>query len=175
MTYQALKVTSGTDPIQVVIRNKSVRNSSKVLGVVMILVKNGWTDEINRLATKSDNHARLTMSHRHQRCDADLSHSAIWVTQHTYSLPITTSIPNKSLELIQMKSQQASLGKMGYNIHFPKAIVYGPISHGGLNMMDLSVLEQGIRGIANVIHYLYTQDSISKLIHISIRASQLES
>jgi len=69
--YQTLNVTSGTDPIQVVIRNKSVRNSSKILGV-MISMNNDWNDMMNRLAIKSNNHARLTLSHRHRRCNADL-------------------------------------------------------------------------------------------------------
>ena len=41
-------------------------------------------------------------------------------------------------------------------------------------MVDLSV-EQGTRGIANLSHHLYAQESISKLIHLSIQASQLES
>jgi len=82
-------------------QNKSVRNSSKVLGV-MIPVNDDWNDEINRLASKSDNHARLTMSHRHRQCDADLSHRAIWATQHTYSLPIT-SISKKSFKWTRNK------------------------------------------------------------------------
>ena len=70
-----------------------------------------------------------------------------------------------------------SLGKMGYNQHFPKAVVNGPflLSCGGLNMVNL-LIENGISGRANLCqHHLYAQDSISKMIRLSIRASQLES
>ena len=53
-------------------------------------------------------------------------------------------------------------------------VVYGLSSHGGLNMVDLSV-EQEIRGISNLLYHLYVQDSISKLIQIYVQASKLES
>jgi len=139
----------------------------------LVPVNNNWEEELRRMTKKSDKYARLTMSHRHRHCYANLSHRFIWAPQQTYSLPIT-SIPLKSLESIQKHARQASLSKMGYNQHFPKAAVYGPLSCGGLNMVILMV-EQIIRGLANLHHHLYAQDSISNMIRISIRASQLES
>ena len=83
----------------VVIRNKSVKISSKILGV-MVPFKNNWEEDISRMTKKSDTYARLTMSHRHCHCDANLSHRIIWAPQQPYSLPIT-SISLKSLESIQ--------------------------------------------------------------------------
>ena len=81
----------------------------------------------------------------------------------------------KSLESIQKHARQASLSKMGgYNQKFPKVLVYGTLSCGGLNMVNL-IVEQGIWGLANLQQHWDAQDSISNMIRISIRASQLES
>ena len=139
----------------------------------MVPFKNNWEEDISRMTKKSDTYARLTMSHRHRRCDANLSNRIIWATQQTYSLPITC-ISLKSLESIQKCARQASLSKMGYSQHLPKAVVHGPLSCGGLNMGNL-MYEQGIWGLANLQQHWDAQDSISNMIRISIRASQLES
>ena len=97
--WQNLLFASGRGVGAVVIRNKSVKISSKILGV-MVPFKNNWEEDISRMTKKSDTYARLTMSHRHRHCDANLSHRIIWAPQQPYSLPIT-SISLKSLESIQ--------------------------------------------------------------------------
>jgi hypothetical protein len=58
-----------------------------------------------------------------------------------YSLPVTSMTPSQ-LEGIQRKGRRASLCKMGFSQNFPKAVVYGPITTGGLKMVDLTT-EQG--------------------------------
>ena len=52
----------------------------------MITVNNIWTDEIQQLKKKSDNHAILTMSHKHRRMDANISHRMVWATQQANRL-----------------------------------------------------------------------------------------
>ena len=66
-----------------------------------------------------------------------------------------------------------SLFKMGFHKNYPKAVVYGPVFKGGLNMVDLTI-EDGVRGITHFLHHMYSKDSIAKLIHISLQIMQLE-
>jgi hypothetical protein len=75
--YRSLKITSGIDRTPVEIRNKSVKISSKILGVMVPVNKNNWEEEISRMTKKSNKYARLTMSNRHRHCDANLSHRII--------------------------------------------------------------------------------------------------
>ena len=77
-----------------------------------------------------------------ERRDASQAHHLIWAAQMRYSLPVT-SMTQYKLEGIQKKARKASLGKMaGFSQNFPKAVVYGPLTTGGLKMVDLTT-EQG--------------------------------
>ena len=106
-----------------------------------------WEGEAKRLQNKSDDHAIKTMSNKMRREGSNQGHQALWATQMTYSLP-GTSMSLEELENIQRKARRASLGKLGFNQNFPKAVVYGPSATGGLKMVDLAI-EQGIRATEN--------------------------
>ena len=108
------------------------------------------------------------------RRDASQAHHLIWAFQMTYSLPVT-SMTQYKLEGIQKKARKASLGKMaGFSQNFPKAVVYGPLTTGGLKMVELTI-EQGICLTENFLYHKYAQDEVAKLMDISLRISQLDS
>ena len=44
-----------------------------------------------------------------------------------------TDIPNKTCRKMNLLIDTVILPKLGLNRHIPKAVIYGPISQGGLN------------------------------------------
>ena len=108
-----------------------------------------------------------------ERRDASQAHHLIWAAQMMYSIPVM-SMTQTQLEGIQNKERRASLGKMGFSQNFPKAVVYGPLTTGGLKMVDLTS-EQGICLTENFLYHKYAQDEVEKLMDMSLRISQLES
>ena len=98
----------------------------------------------------------------------------IWAAQMMYSIPVM-SMTQTQLEGIQNKERRASLGKMGFSQNFPKAVVYGPLTTGGLKMVDLTIEQQGIQATENFLYHKYAQDEVAKLMDISLRISQLDS
>jgi Reverse transcriptase (RNA-dependent DNA polymerase) len=168
----SIQLSQGSDTTKTTILHKNPNISSKSLGVLSNPMGN-WDDEASRLLTKSNAYAVQTLSHKMRRQDASRAHHSIWSAQMTYSLPVT-GMNTKQLETIQKKARWASLGKMGYNQNFPRAVVYGPIEKGGLNMVDLTI-EQGVRAIENFLYHKYANDEVSKLMDISLHYSQLES
>ena len=86
----------------------------------------------------------------------------------SYTLPIT-GMNAKKLETIQRKARRASLGKMGFNQNFLRAVFMVPQQWlGALNLVDLTI-EQGIRAMDSYLFHQYAQDQISKLMDISLR------
>ena len=57
-------------------------------------------------------------------------------------------MPSKTLDLMKNLFTDVipitSLFKMGFHKNYPKAVVYGPVFKGGLNMVDLTI-EEGAR------------------------------
>ena len=64
--------------------------------------------------------------------------------------------------------------KLGLNRHTPKALLYGPLSRGGLNYPQFKTI-QTTRSITYMIKQLRWNKDIAKDIRISIEATQLMS
>ena len=64
--------------------------------------------------------------------------------------------------------------KLGLNRHIPKAVLYGPLSRGGLNYPQFKI-NQTTRSITYMIKQLQWNKNIAKDMRISIEATQLMS
>jgi hypothetical protein len=70
-----------------------------------------------------------------------IAYRSIYLPSMSYSL-MSTSFNRRELATIQRSPIRALLSTMGFNRNMPLEIVFGPISHGGLDLRHLYV-EQG--------------------------------
>jgi len=61
---------------------------------------------------------------------------------------------------------------MGYNRNMPKAVVYAPATHRGLEMKHLPT-EQGLQKVLQVLKHIRAQTTLGKLLQTTLDAYQL--
>ncbi len=107
------------------------------------------------------------------KAEAFLAHYKCWLPSSvSYSLS-TTTLQARDLWSIQAKALSTFLQKLGFNMHFPRALVYGPKEMGGLNLRDL-VVEQGISQVVALLEHLYNQTEMGRMILILLATLQME-
>ena len=91
---------------------------------------------------------------------------------HRYSLT-TTTMTRMELKTVQTQATSSFLQRMGFNQNFPRAVVFGPISLGGLEFWDLYV-EQGAARILLLLSHVYHKSTAGKMMRIAIDTLQME-
>ena len=89
-----------------------------------------------------------------------------------YPLPVTM-FTRKQCDKIQKPFVNAILPKMGVNRNTPRAVIYGPKSMGGLEIMDLRV-EQAAAQWDTTSGHLRRMDRAGKGLHITANDTQIE-
>ena len=77
------------------------------------------------------------------------------------------------LKTVQTQATSSFLQRMGFNQNFPRAVVFGPISMGGLEFRDLYV-EQGVARILLLLSHVYHRSMAGKMMRIAIDTLQME-
>ena len=98
------------------------------------------------------------------RTEANAAYETIWFPSLSYGLG-STNLMQQQLDGIQKPIVNYILPKLGYNRHFPRAVVFGSPRFGGLNFKSLYA-DQGVKHITQLIkHYRYKQvlDRFSEL------------
>ena len=111
--------------------------------------------------------------------DAPLTHHDAWIIYESryraiirYPLPVSM-FSNKQCHTIQKPFINAILPKMGINRHTPRAVIYGPKSLGGLEIMDLRIEQAAIQWHTTRGH-LRRSDRAGKGIRITANDTQVE-
>ena len=89
----------------------------------------------------------------------------MWFPSLAYGLG-TTNLSYKQLDTIQQPIVHHILPAMGYNRHFPRAVVYGSPRFGGLNFKHLYT-EQGTQHVMQFLKYYRCNNSIGQLLRIA--------
>ena len=89
-----------------------------------------------------------------------------------YPLPVT-QFSARQCNKIQQPFINAILPKMGINRHTPRVVIYGPISMGGLEMMDLRIEQVAIQWETTLGH-LRRLDRAGRGLHITANDTQIE-
>jgi hypothetical protein len=89
-----------------------------------------------------------------------------------YPLP-TTTMTRQQLHNIEKGPINALLPKLGYNRHFPRAIVHGPIRYGGLGIKSL-YFAQGCLQIKTIISTIRNPNNNTDLLKILLRQTQMD-
>jgi hypothetical protein len=79
----------------------------------------------------------------------------------------------KQLQQIESPCINALLSKMGYNRHFAREIVFGPIEYGGLGLKSL-YFQQGYLNIKWFINMTRENTTVTPLLKILLRTMQIE-
>ena len=90
-----------------------------------------------------------------------------------YSLP-AIAIDEEELDSIQTSIIPAIVQKLGFSSKLPMAIRYGPISMGGLGLMDIRT-ECGIEMIKYFRHHVYCQTQVGELSNHPIEDDAIRS
>ena len=72
---------------------------------------------------------------------------------------------------LQKKYIPIALNKMGFSRTYPQALVFGPITHGGIGSIDLRI-EQGIMSVTEIIRTLRTPGHGQNILRIFLRTFQ---
>ena len=101
------------------------------------------------------------------RSEAQAAFDTMWLPSLSYGLG-TTNFTFKELDNIQKTVILHIIPSIGYNHHFPCAVVYGSPCFGGLAFKHLYI-EQGIKHTMQFIKYYHHNNSIGQLLQISLR------
>ena len=101
------------------------------------------------------------------RAEALAAFETIWIPSLSYGLG-TTNITYNEFNNIQKPVVNHILKLLGYNQHFPRAVVYGSPRFGGLQFKHLYV-EQGVKHVAHFVKYYHSNNSIGQLLRISLQ------
>ena len=88
-----------------------------------------------------------------------------------YSTPVSGFTEEECIE-IQRKPIFALLPKLHLNRHFPRAVVFGPQSMGGMGIITV-YSQQGLDHMTFCLGHIRCQDTTGKLVQIAINWEQL--
>ena len=145
--------------------------AERVLGIRLPLdgnMKVEFTHRCNQIIEFSKNVADAPLTPR----DAWIIYESRYRAITRYPLPVSM-FSRKQCHKIQQPFVHAILPKMGINRHTPRAVIYGPRSLGGLELMDLRVEQAAIQWETTRGH-LRRLDRAGKGVHITAHDTQVE-
>jgi hypothetical protein len=166
-----LMLHQGNDLEPTEIQQKDCSEPHKTLGV-MKAPNRSQKGEEQRLKKKCDAHAVAILSNSVSTTDAALAYRVYHLTSVGYSLP-TTYIQKEAFHKIQSRAVSAFLATSGFNRHFPRALVFAPRHHGGLEYVHM-YLSQGQRTIKHLLRHILHNTELGKQMRIDIRWIQQE-
>jgi hypothetical protein len=123
------------------------------------------------LLDKSNNMAHITKSSILNRQQARLAYSSCYIPALVYSFS-AVSLTMEQINKIQQKANCEYLVKSGYDMHFPRIVVYGSTKFGGLAFNQLYV-ESSINKIQSLMCHINSDTMLGKMIKINLMWIQL--
>jgi hypothetical protein len=105
--------------------------------------------------------------------DAQQGYNSVFLPSITYPLA-ATQISWDKLESIQSSVTLSVLPRMGFNRHFPRAVVYAPKHCGGLGLKHL-VVEQGVAHVTSMMAQIRANAQLGQMFLVLIEAFQVSS
>lgn len=164
-----------TDPdtkAEVILDHKCVTEVHRTLGAFKTIAGDE-SEQYKVLLTKSNQLAVRTSQGQLTRLQARRAYSSIYVPSMSYSL-VTTNLAPKLLAAIQSKAMLSFLPAMGFERTFPRAVVYGPRTFGGLNLSRLYT-DTCVAKIGAIVSHLRAQTGLGKIMLININWLQMHS
>lgn len=154
----------------VALEHKSVEEVHRTLGAFKT-ISGDESSQFQVLLEKSNKLAVCTAQGQLTRLQARRAYSSIYIPSISYSL-VTTNLSQKLMADIQSKAMLAFLPAMGFERTFPRAVVFGPVMFGGLNLCNLYT-ETCIAKVGSVISHIRKSTGLGKLMVINSNWLQL--
>jgi hypothetical protein len=166
-------LTSGLSTSVSTMERLDPNTASRTLGFFLSTTSE-WTTQIEvLLKEKMDKLAGRLLTSSLSFDNVRVFYQSIYIPTIRYVLP-ALSVKEKQLEEIQTLSIEALLIRKGFNRNFPRRITHGPLSWGGLGILDIKT-EGGLSQIKELRHALYGDSEPNKLMMYSLKYSQIES
>ncbi|KAI2502292.1 hypothetical protein MHU86_12181 [Fragilaria crotonensis] len=166
-----VRLSQGQDPHRVVIRRQSLNQATRILGVYQNPIGD-FSHHVSILKKKADEYASRIQTPRLTSSDIRVFVRTTYEPAMRYSLP-ALAIDEEELEQIQTRILPAIVQKLGMNRNLPTAVRHGPLSMGGLGLMDLRT-ECGIEMVKYFRHHIYRRTEVGELLVIQLKTLQLE-
>ena len=171
-TDPAVLLTQGTSTVPHSIKRTSPDASNRILGVY--LSPNGdFSDHLKSMKTKADSYAICLRTPKLTTTDIRIFHRSIYTPAMKYSLP-AIAVDEEVFAPIQSKIIASILNGLRVARTIPTSIRHGPVSMGGLDLLDLRT-ESGIAAIKLLRDSIFSDSETGKMILINLYYSQLES
>lgn len=167
---QQIQVTSSEDQKPLVVQQIDPSTSYKYVGVDIALDGN-MNQQIKSLQLKCNKlNSALSQIYLSPQ-DTAQGYATVFTPSIKYVLP-ATSISSDVLKKMQIPITNTVLTKFGYNRHMPRAVVFAPITLGGLGLLDLYT-EQGCSQILLLLSHLRAQSYLSTTMIIMLESYQV--
>jgi ribonuclease HI len=154
------------------LKQKDVQTSHKTLGTFKCLVGDE-VDHYKFLKDKSDKLGSITRGSQLNRRQAKKAYNSCYIPALLYSLT-AVSLTRKQIDKIQQQATTDYIRKCGYDMHFPRCIVYGATNFGGLGFRQLFV-ESGCNKIQSMVCHINNNTMLGKMVQINLNWVQLTS
>ena len=94
-----------------------------------------------------------------------------WISSIGYCLPIT-QFTEKQCEKIQQSGYSAILPKLGFNRHFPRAVIFGPSKYQGKQLIDYKFFQYTYH-LKRFVGYLRQDTDLGNILRIQMDQHQM--
>jgi hypothetical protein len=121
----------------VALSQKEVDKCHKTLGAYKCLCGRE-EDHLIALRSKNQEFIRKAWHGQFGRRIARKAYNSNYISSMLYSL-VATNVYEKEIDEIQQKSTSTFIRLQGYDMSYPRAVIYGPRKMGGIGVLKLSV------------------------------------
>ena len=165
-----IKIRQSEDQLEVEITQKPCQEAHKTLGIMTKPIGDS-EEEHARRKLKGKEIAKSVRKAPFSHYEADLYMRHSYNAQMNYGM-VATTLSEKQLKDIESEAVNALLNKMGYNKNMPRAVVFGPIKHGGIGMPHMFT-EQGAAQTTELLKHVRSDSPSGVMARIAINWYQL--
>ena len=167
----SLSIRSNKYPgMDVELRRNSVQDAEKILGVRLALDGGDEAEFSYRLDQATALAGKVTSS-PFSRYDTKVIYNQRWISSVRYCLTIT-QFTDSQCSKIQQPAYNAILPKIGFNRHFSRAVIFGPVKYQGKQMIDYKIF-QYTSHLVRFVGYLRQKQELGNVLRIQMDQYQL--
>jgi hypothetical protein len=152
------------------LKQKEVNESHKTLGCYKCIVGKE-NDQFHQLLFKSNKIAEKIQKGQLNHRQSRIAYGSCYIPSMVYSLT-AVSMDESQLIKIQQKATSQFTRMCGFEMTFPKAVVYGPVGFGGLGFQNLYV-ESNVNKIETIICHMNQNSPLGEKIRMILNWIQL--
>jgi hypothetical protein len=130
-------------------------------------------DYLTALKNKNKEYIRKAWQGQFGRRIARKAFNSNYISSMLYSL-VATNVLKKDIDEIQQKSTATFIRLQGYEILYPRAVIYGPQKMGGVGVLKLSV-ESNCNKVECIISNMNAQTKLGKEFLVNLNWLQIHS